>query len=191
MKFLNYLIIALLSLTLISCSKNAAKKANMGDLPNWVVEPNIPGKISAVGIAPKSAGGVQFQIPQAEADARANIAAILNTKISRLTKSALSQNKVEGQEQIESVFSQTTKNVVKNVPLKGAKRVNIFKDPSDGSLYIQMAIDSEMISKYLDQQKKLYKKAIRKQILDHKDKKSAKKAVNKIYNDLDKELKND
>ena len=60
----------------------------LAHLPAWVLSPAIEGTIAAVGIAPASAGGLQFEIPKAEADARANIAAQINVEISRLTKNA-------------------------------------------------------------------------------------------------------
>ncbi len=122
-------------------------------LPEWVVDPSIQGMISAVGIAPKTAGGIKMQIAQAEADAIANMAAQIQTSVSRVTKESLRRAGVatdgKNLEAVDSYFAQATKSLVKNVPISGAKRKNIFQSPIDGSLYIQMVIDQTLVQEYL------------------------------------------
>jgi hypothetical protein len=176
-----------------SCQKAPDTKpqaaTGLEHLPQWVIDPSIEGKIAAVGMAPKSSGGVQFQIPQAEADARANIAAQINVEISRLTKNALREARVAGNDDVENVFTQVTKNVVKKIPLMGAKRVNMFRDITDGSLYIQMAIDNEMISEYMKQNRRLISNGLRKSDLPQKRINEAQRAVKELYEELDKEIK--
>ena len=103
-----------------------------------MIDPYIEGKISAVGIAPKSKGGLQFQIPQAESDARANIAAQLETTVSRLTKDALRSAKISDAEEVENIFSQVTKNLIKDIPLRGVRRVNMYRDNASGDLYLSL-----------------------------------------------------
>ena len=81
----------------VSCTKapvDVQKPKDVGSLqqlqlPEWVVDPSIQGMISAVGIAPKTAGGIKMQIAQAEADAMANMAAQIQTSVSRVTKESL------------------------------------------------------------------------------------------------------
>lgn len=160
----------------------------LSHLPSWVIDPSVEGKIAAVGMAPKSRGGLQFQIPQAESDSRANIAAQINTEVSRLTKNALREARVAGQDDVENVFSQVTKNVVKKIPLMGAKRINMYKDPSDGALYIHMAIDSKMIATYFQQNKKLFSDSVRDANLSRGRIDQAQKAVDGLFNELNKEL---
>jgi hypothetical protein len=145
----------------VSCTKSSVdvqKPKDVGSLqqlqlPEWVVDPSIQGMISAVGIAPKTAGGIKMQIAQAEADAMANMAAQIQTSVSRVTKESLRRAGVatEGKnlEAVDSYFAQATKSLVKNVPISGAKRKNIFQSPIDGSLYIQMVIDQTLVQEYL------------------------------------------
>jgi hypothetical protein len=180
----------LISLTIFTtaCNKPTIQEKAQVNLPDWVINPNIEGKISAVGIAPKSKGGLQIQIPQAEADARANIAAILQTEVSRLTKDAIRSAKVSNVEEFDNVFSQATKNLVKKIPLTGSKRVNMFRDNSDGSLYIQMALDSKLVTNYLAENKAVFKKDLMQASANQEYINNAEKAVEKLYNDLDKEL---
>jgi hypothetical protein len=164
--------------------------AELAHLPNWVLNPNLEDSIAAVGISPKNRGGLRFQIPQAEADARANIAAQINTEISRLTKDALRSADISGNQDVESTFSQVTKALIKKVPLRGAKRINMYKDPTDGSLYIHMSLDNEMILNYFKQKKQLFANSLQANNIARDNLDKAEKAVEKMFNELDKELAN-
>jgi hypothetical protein len=122
-------------------------------LPEWVIDPSVEGMVAAVGIAPKTVGGVKMQIAQAEADAMANMAAQIQTKVSRVTKESMRRAGVatggNEQEAVDSYFAQATKSIVKDVPISGAKRKNIFQSPIDGSVYIQMVLDQSVVKTYL------------------------------------------
>jgi len=171
-----------------ACSKPTIQEKTQLDLPSWVINPNIKGKISAVGIAPKSRGGLQIQIPQAEADARANIAAILQTEVSRITKNAIRSAKVSDIEEFDNIFSQATKNLVKKFPLAGSKRVNMYRDNNDGSLYIQMALDSELVKDFFEENQEILEEQLKNASTKQEYINKASKAVEKLYEDLDKEL---
>ncbi len=123
------------------------------NLPEWVIDPSIEGKIAAVGIAPKTVGGIKMQIAQAESDAVANMAAQIQTSVSRITKESMRRagvaTEVKSSEAVDQYFAQATKSVVKDVPISGAKRKNIYQSPSDGTLYIQMVIEPTAVKEYL------------------------------------------
>jgi hypothetical protein len=179
----------IISLLTFSCAQKEQKpKSELDNLPQWVLSPNVEGTIAAVGIAPLSSGGLQFQIPKAEADARANIAAQIETVVSRLTKNALREAKIGDQNDVESTFSQATKNLIKEVPLSGAKRINMFKDPQDGTLYIHMSLDNEMIANYLNKNQKMIDSTIAASNLSRANIKKAQEATKDLFDDLDKEL---
>ena len=85
----------------LSCSKpvisnlgSNSKIQNISELPKWVIDPEVQNGVAAVGISSPSVGGIKFQIPQAEIDAKANIASAVNSEISRITKDALREAKV-------------------------------------------------------------------------------------------------
>lgn len=122
-------------------------------LPAWVLDPSIQGYVSAVGIAPKTAGGIKMQIAQAEADAMANMASQIQTSVSRVTKESMRRAGVatggQSNEAVDDYFARATKSLVKNVPISGAKRKNIFQNPMDGTLYIQMILDQTVVKDYL------------------------------------------
>jgi hypothetical protein len=172
-----------------NCATKPTPQEESGlDLPAWVLNPNIEGQIAAVGIAPKSRGGLQFQIPQAEADARANIAALIETEVSRMSKDALRAARISEREEVENVFSQVTKNLVKKVPLRGAKRINLYRDKIDGNLYIHMAIDNELVRSYFTDTIDSYSKALQATNLSRELINSSEQAVKNLYDELEEEL---
>jgi gas vesicle protein len=158
-------------------------------LPNWVLNPQIEGSIAAVGIAPKSKGGLQFQIPKAEADARANIAAQISTEVSRLTKNSLREAQLDEVNDVENVFTQATKNLIKKIPISGSRRINMYVDPNDGSLYVHMSLDSKMIATYFEQNKNYMKTMVENAALSRDRLNQAQAAVDSLYEELNKEIK--
>lgn len=160
----------------------------LSHLPSWVLDPNVEGTIAAVGIAPKSKGGLQFQIPKAEADAQANIAAQISTEVSRLTKNSLREAQIEDVNDVENVFTQATKNLVKKIPISGARRINMYMDPNDRTLYIHMSLDSKMIATYFEQNRNYMKTMVENANLSRDRLNQAQAAVDSLYEELNKEL---
>lgn len=192
------LALILSSALLVSCSGSKisdlsgdSKTQNIADLPEWVVIPdtNITDGVAGVGIASPSVGGIKFQIPQAETDARANIATTINTEISRVTKEALREAKVGEVNDVEQVFTQATKEVVKNFPISGAKRTDIYQ-AKDGSLYIRMVVRKEDYSKYLENSQKVYESRLKQANLSRDNLNKAQDAVKDMFEELDTERKN-
>jgi hypothetical protein len=184
----------ILALLLSGCAGSKTVKVNdnpklegdLANLPRWVIEPDINGGLAAVGMAQPSKGGLQFQIPKAEMDARANIATKINTKISRITKQALREANVSGVNDVEEVFSQATKEVIKDIPLSGVKRINMYK-AKDGVLYVRMQITEEDYSKYLENSHKIYEKMLRGSNLSKSRLTRAQEAANELFEELDRE----
>ncbi len=144
-KILLALSIATLAFT-FSCSKGGkpaeVKNNNLSNLPAWVLDPNVADGVAAVGIASPSKGGIKFQIPAAELDAKSNIAATIQSEISRVTKNSLRSANVNNADDVEEFFAQASKEVVKNLPMSGVKRINIFQ-ANDGTLYVHMVLKNE------------------------------------------------
>ena len=190
-KILYTLSIAALSLS-FACAKNQpkstvdVKNSNLSNLPAWVLDPAVADGIGGVGIASPSKGGIKFQIPTAELDAKANIAAIIQSEISRVTKSSLRSANVNGEDDVDQYFSQATKDVIKNLPLSGVKRINIYKD-TDGSLYVHMVLKNEDYSKFLQNSEKTFSASLKKANMG-RDKINKAEAANKaIFDELEKE----
>ena len=185
--------IILSSALLFSCAKPVvsdlaknSKTQNISELPEWVVDPEVKDGVAAVGIASPSVGGIKFQIPQAEIDAKANIASAINSEISRITKDALREAKVGEVNDIEQVFSQATKEVVKNMPMSGVKRINMYQ-AKDGTLYIRMVLKNDDYSKYLQNSQKLYESRLKQANLSRDNLSKSQEAVKGLFDELDKE----
>lgn len=187
-KIILALIIAALSLS-FACAKKEkpeVKNNNLSNLPSWVIDPSVPDGVGGVGIASPSKGGIQFQIPKAELDAKANIAATIQSEISRITKNSLRSAKVNENDDVEEFFAQATKEVVKDLPLSGVKRINMFKS-EDGSLYIQMVLKNEDYSKFLENSEKTFAARSSKSKLGRDNINKTQAATKELFDELEKE----
>lgn len=190
----NKILLAALAVALsfsFSCAKkNAASvnnnKGDLKDLPAWVLDPSIKEGVAAVGIASPSKGGIKFQIPKAELDAKANIAATIQSEISRITKDSLRSAKVNDNDDVEEFFAQATKEVVKDLPLSGVKRLNIFK-AEDGTLYVHMMLSNEDYSKFLDNSQKTLESRLAKSKLGRENIDKSQEATKELFSELEKE----
>ncbi len=187
-------IFIVLSLLLISCSSNkepvsSASKGELSDLPDWVIDPKIKDGVAGVGIAGPSRGGLSVQVPLAEVDAKGNIAATIQSEISRVTKNALRSAKVNENDDVEQFFAQATKEVVKNLPLSGARRINIFK-AKDGSLYVRMMVDETDYSKFLKSSQRDIEQKLAKSSLGRDNINKSREATKDLFEELDRERGN-
>ena len=189
-KITSAIIVASLALFGFSCShKEAAKKidaGNLSDLPAWVLDPTMPDGVAAVGIASPSTGGIKFQLPKAELDAKANIASTIQSEISRVTKQALRESKVNDVNDVEDFFSQATKEVVNDLPLSGVKRINIFQ-AKDGTLYVHMILKNEDYSKFLKNSENSFASRLKKSGLGRDNINKSQEATKEIFDELEKE----
>ncbi len=189
-------ILVTLSVTALILSFACAKKeatstinANKGDLSNlpaWVLDPSVPDGVAAVGISSPSKGGIKFQLPKAELDAKGNIAATIQSEISRITKDSLRSAKVNENDDVEEFFAQATKEVVKNLPLSGVKRLNIFKS-EDGTLYVHMVLKNEDYSKFLTNSQKTFEASLSKSKLSRDNIDKSQEASKELFSELEKE----
>ncbi len=172
-----------------SCAKKDQKIVATGDLkdlPSWVVDPSVKEGVAAIGIAAPSKGGIKFQIPKAELDAKANIAATIGSEISRITKNAMRSANVNENDDVEEFFAQATKEVVKDLPLSGVKRLNMHK-AEDGTLYIQMVLTNEDYSKFLASSEKNLQARLAKSNLGRENINKSQEATKEIFDELEKE----
>ena len=86
------------------------------------------------------------------------------------------------------MFFSSDKVLIKKVPLRGVKRINMYKDSNDGSLYIHMSLDNEMILNYF-KQKQLFANSLQANNIARDNLDKAEK-VEKMFDQLDKELEN-
>ena len=160
------------------------KEEDISKLPKWVLDPTVKDGVGGVGIASASKGGLMFQIPRAENDAKANIAARIGSEISRITKNSLREAGINGQSDVENFFSQATKDVVRQIPLSGVKRVNMHQ-AEDGTLYIHMVLKEEDFSKYLQNGKRIYKDRLARSNIAQDNINQTQAAVADLFKELD------
>lgn len=171
-----------------ACAKKGGKKdaGNLSNLPAWVLDPSVPEGVAGVGIASPSVGGIKFQLPKAELDAKANIAATVQSEISRVTKEALREAKVNDVNDVEDFFTQATKEVVKDLPLSGVKRINIYQ-AADGTLYVQMVLTNTDYSKFLENSERTFANRLKKSGLARDNINKSEAASKAIFDELEKE----
>lgn len=194
-KVITSLALCLFSVAFVSCGKSSKQEKQQANgslsdlnLPDWVLSPSVAGKIAGTGIAPMSKGGLKVQIAQAETDARANIAAQISTEISRITKDAMKKANISDKEEYEASFSQATKELIKDLPLSGAVRDKIYRDPSDGgTLYVHMVVDQEKIKDYLQNSTKIFGDAMKSSGATSKTIQETEKVMSSLFNELDVE----
>ncbi len=182
--------IAALSLSFACKKKDDVKTVDAGgslsDLPTWVLDPSVADGVGGVGIASPSRGGIKFQLPKAELDAKGNIAATIQSEISRITKNSLKSAKVNDNDDVEEFFAQATKDVVKNLPLSGVRRINIFQ-AKDGTLYVQMVLKKEDYSKFLENSQKNLEAGLLKSKLGRDNIAKSQEASKELFDELEKE----
>jgi hypothetical protein len=179
----------------VSCAKKDISKVNQSksdlkDLPAWVLDPSVKDGVAGVGIASPSKGGIKFQIPKAELDAKANIAATIQSEISRITKDSLRSAKVNKNDDVEEFFAQATKEVIKDLPLSGVKRINIFKS-EDGTFYVHMFLGNDDYSKFLADSEKIFQARAAKSNLGRENINKTQAATKELFDELEKERAKD
>jgi hypothetical protein len=151
--------VAALSLTLcsvaslIGCGGNdrpeaqapgvAQPQGDLQDLPKWVLNPNYDEKyvIAAAGVARSTIGGLPQQMTFAEQDGRTRIGQAIETKVKALVEQFYSQGgEPGGAERADEVRRSISQNVT-NVSATGVMRIDMYRDKSDGSLFVWMVID--------------------------------------------------
>lgn len=183
-----------LSLALSSCAGTGANqseintnKGNLANLPDWVLNPEIEGGVAAVGIAAPSVGGIRFQIAKAEMDARANIANTIGSEISRITKNSLREANVSGVNDVEDFFAQATKEVVRDLPLSGVKRINIFEAP-DKTLYVHMLLTQKDFSQYIASSQRNLEAKLNRANLSRENINRSQEASKELFDELERSL---
>jgi len=158
------------------------------NLPSWVIDPKVEGGISAVGIAGYSKHGMQIMLPQAEMDGRAKLAGQIQTVVSRVQKQAMRHNKINDLDDMENVFKQASKEVIKKMPLSGARKMNQYQ-AADGTLYVLMVIEKREVSKHLRDMKSTYEDHMREAKMTRESLDQGMKVLDDMMKELDEEVK--
>ncbi len=184
-------IISILFLSFSCAKKNETPKVqdlsgDLSNLPSWVLSPESDQGVTAVGIAAPSRGGIQFQIPKAELDGKANIASIIQSKVSRITKNSLRSAGVNDNEDVEDFFAQATKEVVKDLPLSGIKRINTYRS-KDGTLYVQMLLTNKDYTSFIENGQNTFEAMLQKSNIGQGNINKTEAATKALFDELENE----
>jgi len=195
------LLLALLAATAITftgCAdkspQSAAEKQKQdqieanNNLPSWVMDPKVEGGISAVGVAGYSKHGMQIMLPQAELDGRAKQAGQIQTVVSRVQKQAMRHNKINELDDLENVFKQASKEVIKKMPLSGARKMKQFQ-AADGTFYVLMVIEKREVSRHLNDMKTTYQDHMKEAQMTRKSLDQGMQVLDDMMKELDEDMK--
>lgn len=171
---------------IVSCSTKTefVNKTN-NDLPEWF---NSTEELSGIGIASPSRGGLKYQLAQAELNAKGNLASKIDSEISRVSKNALRSARINEGDDIEDFFAQATKEVVNNLPLRGASRIKTYI-AKDGTLYVMVVMNKESYLNSLKDSKESMLATLRAKNLARDSINKSEEATKAIFEELEKETK--
>lgn len=157
------------------------------NMPEWVLNPTVENGIGVVGVAKYSRHGIRVMLPKAEMDARAKLAAEIQTEVSRLSKNAMRQANINELDDYEEQFSQATKSVVKKIPLSGAQRVAMYQDKQAGDLYVHMVIQKREVGNFLAKNAQSVKDQMREAKMTRERLDDAMKVMDNMVDELNAE----
>ncbi len=168
-------------------SEKSKNIQSIKNLPQWVINPQSKDGITAVGMSAYSRHGIRVMKPQAEMDARAKLASQIETIVSRSQKQAMRLVQIADTDDMENLFSQSTKEVIKQIPLSGAVVVNqTIMD--NGDYYVQMTIKKREVLKELDNQQEVYKKNLENSKLSHENIENGMKVLDNMMKKLEEDI---
>lgn len=146
-----YIIAAVMAVALVAgCSGKQVSSIdrdnlpeNLSDAPDWVFQPQIKGKLAAVGSAPESAGGMQFQRNEAIASARDELARMVSLNVRNMFRNFQESTGIGDTETFDRVSSNVSKQAT-NQTLVGSRQEDIWVDP-DGTMYLLAVLDPKTV----------------------------------------------
>ncbi|ABB43675.1 hypothetical protein Suden_0394 [Sulfurimonas denitrificans DSM 1251] len=146
----NITLTILLSVIIIGCSKDvepekrsvdfSCKQENV-DAPKWTCIPEVPGHYSGVGIAEKSAAGMDHMRRVAMANGRSDLAQQIQTLVKDKVSLYTGTTGIASSETVDKTTESVTKQVAK-VNLNGSKAIDMWSAPS-GALYMLVTVSKE------------------------------------------------
>lgn len=158
-------------------------KKEIETLPSWVLKPEVKNSISVIGMSNFSKHGLHSMLAMAEMDARAKLAGKINTLVSRLQEKSMRSLQIEKIDELEEVFTQVTKELIKEVQINNAKRVNLYQG-NDGTLYVLMSMDNTVLNELKDN----YSKHIKDANISKKNLDTGMMVLDKMIDSLEEEL---
>lgn len=150
------LLIAALALVLVGCGKEEPKQQQqLADpcfvgAPAWVLNPQVEGALAAVGSAKKSAAGPQFTRDAAMANARSEIARMIDVKVNTMMKDFTQVTGVGDSETVDKVTSSVSKQIASQ-SLQGTSQKSIWISGC-GEMYVLVVLNPKQVADLTKQQ---------------------------------------
>ncbi len=119
--------------------------------PQWVLNPQVEGsKIAAVGSAKLGRAGFQFARTEALANARDELARMIEIRVKNMIKNFMQVTGVGDAETVDRVSVQVSKQVAYQT-IRGSKQVAMWRSPC-GELFVLVGVDPEMVKDFIKTQ---------------------------------------
>ncbi|MGA1868460.1 MAG: LPP20 family lipoprotein [bacterium] len=142
-------IILMLFITVSGCGRKKGTKIQDKDLanefanaPQWVLGASADQGLAAVGSSQKSKAGVQHTRTMALANARDELARMMNVKVKNMVKNFTENTGIGDDETVDKVSTNVSKQVASQV-ITGSRQKDVWISPS-GEIYVLVTLDSEM-----------------------------------------------
>ncbi|WP_457640346.1 LPP20 family lipoprotein [Persephonella sp.] len=126
-----------------------AWKKEFANAPQWVLNPQVEGALAAVGSAKIGPAGMQFARTEALANARDEIARMLQIKVKNMIKNFTQVTGIGDQQTVDKVSAQVSKQVASQV-LTGSQQREMWISPS-GELYVLVVLDPGAVKEAVKQ----------------------------------------
>ena len=120
-------------------------KNKLDGAPKWVIDHTNQDLLMASGSAAPTKAGYQFQLTEARAQARSELARQISVKVGDMTKNFLQVTGIAKGETVDKVSSQVSKQVA-NETIAGSRQKDIWV-ADDGELFVLIVIDAAELSK--------------------------------------------
>jgi len=141
---------------LVSCGKKKEVTGFEEDpclkgAPDWVLNPQVEGsRIASVGSAKMGKAGFQFARTEALANARDELARMIEIRVKNMVKNFMQVTGVGDAETVDRVSAQVSKQVAYQT-IRGSRQVALWRSPC-GELFVLVSVDPDMVKDFIKTQ---------------------------------------
>lgn len=151
MKKVMVILAAMAMVCVVAAGCKTGDEKPSSNLPAWVLVPP-EGGISGVGSAKVGPAGMQTARIEATANARDEMARIMNVRVKNMIKNFTETTGVGDAQTVDKVFTNVSKQVAK-VDLTGSQIKKVFLDEKNNELYVLVGLNPEAVSQASDAMK--------------------------------------
>jgi len=115
------------------------------EAPKWTCMPHAEGYYAGLGVAQKSQAGYNLMLKEAQANGRSDLAQQIQVQVKDKLENFTRSTGVASGESVDKVTTAVTKQVA-NVDLRGSKMIQSWTHPTNGSLFVLMAVSEDSLN---------------------------------------------